>query len=842
MGINVIDFVNPNIAKAIGKVAGGINHWEVKEGKLTATLADGSEVIVPVPDPIGISNVNIDSNNKIHVVYTDGRDQVVGTLKEGPQGPVGPQGPMGPEGPKGEPGEPGPQGPEGPKGKDGEVTFEELTPEQKAELKGDKGEKGDPGEPGEPGAQGEQGIQGPQGIQGIQGERGEKGDKGDKGDKGERGDGLTITKSYPSIAAMEADFDNVPEGRLCIIGSDIEDPDNAKLFVRGADSFVYLTDLSGAQGIKGEKGEPGEQGEQGPKGDQGIQGIQGEQGVQGEQGIQGPPGQQGETGPQGIQGETGPQGVQGETGPQGEVGPQGPQGEPGEQGERGITPSISATATISTEGALAVDVSKTGTDEAPTFQFNFKGIGSGESPNYNDLENKPSINDVELTAGLSSSDLGLAKTEDVPVRLSELENDAEFISSNDYASSDKGGTIKVSDDANLAIGETGVIYPKTSSFEEYEGKNANSFVSKGSLENVIVGKELTNKEYVAGEIELIQNEIQTVKDKVENIETFKFPNAVIVGAPVINNGQISGFSETDYLRFPYLVNFDGRPFVIDSNFTTSDDVTTQQNIFDSDYGFAFAIRNSKFVIALSSDGTSWNIGEGVGTYNVLPNTSYKVKLSWDGSAYKLAYSIDNGDTYINDITVNSSESLYPKLIYIGVGESSGTVLNAFKGSINLNYCNLFINNALVWQGMDDVGMASRLAVDLSNIDTFGEKKIKEIAGQSIDVDSAMSDASTNPVQNKVIKQYVDTKTPKIDVDTAMSDVSDNPVANRIIKSYVDNHSAKIDVDSEISETSENPVQNKVIKKYIDNNSLKKSDLSELSITYDEDSKTLSFTF
>lgn len=64
-------------------------------------------------------------------------------------------GPIGPE---------GPQGPEGPKGADGTMTFEDLTEEQKASLKGDKGDTGETG---------------PQGEQGPAGEKGEKGEPGE---------------------------------------------------------------------------------------------------------------------------------------------------------------------------------------------------------------------------------------------------------------------------------------------------------------------------------------------------------------------------------------------------------------------------------------------------------------------------------------------------------------------------------------------------------------------------------------------------------------------------------------------------------------------------------------
>lgn len=58
------------------------------------------------------------------------------------------------------------------------TNFGELSPEQKAELRGPKGEKGDKGDPGTPGPEGprgQQGAQGPQGAQGIQGPQGPAG-------------------------------------------------------------------------------------------------------------------------------------------------------------------------------------------------------------------------------------------------------------------------------------------------------------------------------------------------------------------------------------------------------------------------------------------------------------------------------------------------------------------------------------------------------------------------------------------------------------------------------------------------------------------------------------------
>ena len=75
----------------------------------------------------------------------------------GPQGPQGETGAIGPQGPRGETGATGPQGP---KGKDGEVTFESLTDEQKASLRGEPGAKGEKGEKGDSGAKGEKGEKG----------------------------------------------------------------------------------------------------------------------------------------------------------------------------------------------------------------------------------------------------------------------------------------------------------------------------------------------------------------------------------------------------------------------------------------------------------------------------------------------------------------------------------------------------------------------------------------------------------------------------------------------------------------------------------------------------------
>lgn len=153
-----------------------------------------------------------------------------------------------------------------------------------------------------------------------------------QGPQGPAGKPFEVEKTYKSIAEMEADKE-LGDNSFVMITSDIDDPDNSKLFFFNDGKFTFITDLSGAQGIKGERGDIGPQGPQGLKGEQGIQGPKGEQGPQGIQGVPGKDGKDGATGEQGPQGETGPQGP---AGPQGEQGIQGPKGDKGDQGPQGI--------------------------------------------------------------------------------------------------------------------------------------------------------------------------------------------------------------------------------------------------------------------------------------------------------------------------------------------------------------------------------------------------------------------------------------------------------------------------------------------------------------------------
>lgn len=225
------------------------------------------------------------------------------------------------------------------------------------------------------------------------------------------------------------------------------------------------------------------------------------------------------------------------------------------------------------------------------------------------------------------------------------------------------------------------------------------------------------------------SDAKVVGDRIAEIELYKFPNTTIVGEPTINHGQVSDFSSTSYLQFPFLVDFQGRQFTINMNFTTGSDIITQQNIFGSEYGLAFYIKNGHFVLSASSNGTSWNLGEKTGTYTVIPNTPYYIRLSWNRLLYRVEYSLD-GISYTQDFTITAAQSPYPRTIEIGIASITEPSY-PFKGAVNLNNCNLYIGSELVWSGMDDVGLATRLATDMSNLDALGIQKIKDIIWDTV---------------------------------------------------------------------------------------------------------------
>ena len=81
------------------------------------------------------------------------------------------------------------------------------------------------------------------------------------------------------------------------------------------------------------------------------------------------------------------------------------------------------------------------------------------------------------------------------------------------------------------------------------------------------------------------------------------------------------------------------------------------------------------------------------------------------------------------------------------------------------------------------------------------------------VDAALSSTSTNPVQNKAVKAALDGKASTAVATTSTSGLMS--AADKTKLGGVADGATRVIVDNAMSATSTNPVQNKVVKKYID---------------------------
>lgn len=157
----------------------------------------------------------------------------------------------------------------------------------------------------------------------------------------------------------------------------------------------------------------------------------------------------------------------------------------------------------------------------------------------------------------------------------------------------------------------------------------------------------------------------------------------------------------------------------------------------------------------------------------------------------------------------------------GGGSSSGTTTSGGGGTIDVDDAlsldstnpvqNKVVTAALA--GKASTATATQPAAGLmSAADKVKLDGIEDGATKTI-VDDAMSDTSTNPVQNKIVTAELDKKAGK-DVATADADGLMS-AADKVKLDGIEDGATKTIVDDAMSDTSTNPVQNKVIKKYID---------------------------
>lgn len=172
---------------------------------------------------------------------------------------------------------------------------------------------------------------------------------------------------------------------------------------------------------------------------------------------------------------------------------------------------------------------------------------------------------------------------------------------------------------------------------------------------------------------------------------FNLQNANIVGTLTNDNGTYSGFSTNNYLMTDNVFNPQNQNWNIEVNLITGDNVITEQGFIGGGgaaYKVLVEVYNQHFRLMLSSNNSSFNILNSLGSYTVQPFTEYWVRISYNTiTGYKLEYKTSSADIYTLDISTSDTTNIYNVSLPISLGankySTSGSVNLPFYGSINL---------------------------------------------------------------------------------------------------------------------------------------------------------------
>ena len=184
----------------------------------------------------------------------------------------------------------------------------------------------------------------------------------------------------------------------------------------------------------------------------------------------------------------------------------------------------------------------------------------------------------------------------------------------------------------------------------------------------------------------------------ENVKLTLDPlNVKITGSPTVSSGVVSGFSASNYLTLPdiFTPGTKSWEYVIKIKFSS---VSGTEYFFGSkNYVMPLIGRvGNRFKIWISTNGSSWNFAaEKSGTYTVLVDTYYWIKMKFTGSAYILSYSTD-GSTFTDDINVSGTATIKGgSAPVIGYGWTDNPLTT---GTVDLTACYIKIGGTTTWQG------------------------------------------------------------------------------------------------------------------------------------------------
>ena len=197
-------------------------------------------------------------------------------------------------------------------------------------------------------------------------------------------------------------------------------------------------------------------------------------------------------------------------------------------------------------------------------------------------------------------------------------------------------------------------------------------------------------------VELVKKEEMDIIFKSPKVQSY---GIIQYGSPTLSNNILSNFSQTNYVRANTLFYPDTTTWEMNFLITTGSDVSSVQTFCSSGYYniLEIGISNDKHFL-IEINGGSWVKG----TYTVLADTTYYVKVKYTGTQYILSYSL-NGSTYTPDITYNMTTplNLENKNPYIYYGKDYNDNIEIFSGTIDLTGCNIIVDDYLIWQGVRD---------------------------------------------------------------------------------------------------------------------------------------------
>lgn len=97
---------------------------------------------------------------------------------------------------------------------------------------------------------------------------------------------------------------------------------------------------------------------------------------------------------------------------------------------------------------------------------------------------------IQLSGDTANKKVTISCDAEVPTKTSDLTNDSGFVTNTDYATGSTGGVVKVESSYALQMNSNGTFYANNLTYTNYGSATNLAFVSKGTLENVITGKNL----------------------------------------------------------------------------------------------------------------------------------------------------------------------------------------------------------------------------------------------------------------------------------------------------------------------------------------------------------------